>query len=207
MAVINKLKLLEIANRIALFKALSPHERNMIISMPDIVHVIEATTEFIRLGEYSEYLYIILSGTATVYRGRNKIAQIGGGNFVGEVGFICRKARTASVIANEQLITLKISSSNFSRLPSSLREQIKDRLIGGLVNRVEGLNDDVINLNDELTKIQDEDQLQNQDDRGKEPISESEKDAKKEALLELEKTKKSVQNSTWQQHFGQKKKR
>ena len=169
MAVINKLKLIEIANRITLFQDLSPHERGMIISMPDIIQVIPAGTKFICYGEYSENFFIILSGTANVYRGNKKIAQLAGGDFVGEVGFICHETRTASVIANEQLITLRINFHNFSRLPSSLREPIKDKLIGGLVTRVERLNDKVAELDDEKSDEKSDEQSKEGPQEGQKP--------------------------------------
>lgn len=214
MAVINKLKLMEIANRIALFKALSAHERDMIISMPGIVQVISQFTEFIRYGEYSENLYIILSGKASVYRDDKQIAQIGGGDFVGEVGFICHEARTASVVANEQLITLRISSSNFSRLPANLREKIKDRLIGGLVARVHRLNDEVIDLTDGLDILASQEQEQALEAQTEpteavtnhEQLSDGKTQASSDDIGQKKQGKNKVEVSTWQKHIATKNK-
>lgn len=146
MSDVSKLKLLEIANRVPLFKALSVYEKEQIISMKDIVNIIKKGTKFIIFGEQDDKFYILLSGTASVIKKDREIAEIQGGQFVGEVGFICGDPRTASIIAKTDLITFCIDREKFSHLPIRLRDKIKDRVINGLVDRVEHMNDEIEQL-------------------------------------------------------------
>lgn len=151
---ITKLKLMEIANRVPLFKALNSHEKGQVIAINNIVKVIKQGTIFINYGDHNDNFYILLSGSASAYQHNRKIAQVKGGQFVGEVGFICGDPRTATVIADSDLVTFCIDRSRFMYLPATLREKIKDRLINGLVDRVEFMNDHIAQLDEIITTYQ-----------------------------------------------------
>ena len=148
---ITKLKLMEIANRVPLFKALNSHEKGQVISINNIIKVIKQGTAFINYGDHNDNFYILLSGSASVYQHERKIAQVKGGQFVGEVGFICGDPRTATVIADTDLVTFCIDRNRFMYLPATLREKIKDRLINGLVDRVEFMNEHIAQLDEMIT--------------------------------------------------------
>lgn len=139
-------KLIEIANRVPLFDALTTHEKQQVVSIPNIVKVINAEQRFITQGEYDDSFYIVLSGKASVYQNGQAIAHIEGGQFVGEVGFICSQTRTADVVADTDLITFCFDQHIFLLLPVLLREKIKDRLINGLVKRIEQMNSHIKHL-------------------------------------------------------------
>ncbi len=147
MSDIPKSKLMEIANRVPLFKELSLSEKEQVISIQNIVKIIKKDKEFIVFGENDDKFYILLSGTANVIKKSRQISQIHGGQFVGEVGFMCGEPRTATIVANTNLVTFCIDRETFSLLPVSLRSKIKDRMINGLVERVEHLNGEIERLN------------------------------------------------------------
>ena len=146
MSELSKLKLMDIANKIPLFKELDPLEKEQIISIKNIVKVIKQDTKFIVDGEHDDGFYILLNGSASILQDDKKIAEVKGGQFVGEVGFICREPRSASVIANTDLVTFYITRQCFLDLPLTLRDKIKDQLIGGLVHRIQNMNREVARL-------------------------------------------------------------
>jgi CRP-like cAMP-binding protein len=69
-----------------------------------------------------------------------ELTHVSAGDFVGETGFIGNNARSASVIAETDIIALKFTRKTFKVLPIRVREIIKDHIIEGLVLRVEELN-------------------------------------------------------------------
>lgn len=154
MSDVSKLKLMEIANRIPLFKELNLYEKEQVISIKNIVKIIKKDTKFIIFGDQDDSFYILLSGVASVIIKDRQIAEIHGGQFVGEVGFICGEARTASIIANTDLITFCIDREKFSHLPIRLRDKIKDKVINGLVNRVEHMNGEIEQLNRTIENLE-----------------------------------------------------
>ena len=61
-------KLIDIANRVPLFKELNANETEQLITITNIVKMIKAGEKFISDGKYNDSFYILLSGKATVYQ-------------------------------------------------------------------------------------------------------------------------------------------
>ena len=72
MSELSKQKLMDIANKIPLFKELNPHEKEQIINIENIVKVIKQDTTFIVDGEHDDGFYIILNGSASILQDDKK---------------------------------------------------------------------------------------------------------------------------------------
>ncbi len=142
----NKLKLLEIFNRIPLFKSLVQREREQVLNAGCTIESAPAGKSFIIEGTHSPVFYVVLSGSALVQHNGYQVGTIEPGQFIGEVGFICSEARTATVIARNDMLLLKINRQNFQSLPIKIRESIKDKVIEGLVDRTSMQNRQIAKL-------------------------------------------------------------
>ena len=94
-----------------------------------------------------------MAGKAEVSHRAHKIGELVPGQFIGEVGFICKEPRSATVTASTDIALMLINAEDFRRLPSRIRESIKDRIISGLVERVSGMNDNIIRYDDEIDEL------------------------------------------------------
>lgn len=142
----NKLRLMEILARIPLFKDLSPADRELILQMPKAFEVCSQGQALIKEGSYDPFFYIILSGQALVFHRHHQIGQLMPSQFVGEVGFICNEPRSATVLAETDMVLMKIDSDSFLQLPERVRSAIKDKIIFGLTQRVAQLSERLIEL-------------------------------------------------------------
>lgn len=70
----------------------------------------------VREGTTATALYIILSGRARVERDGAKVAEIGGGDFFGELALIEEHPRTATVVATEPTDCLLFPAWEFTSL-------------------------------------------------------------------------------------------
>ncbi len=70
---------------------------------------------FFRLGDEGDSAYIILDGEADVLAGEDEapVARLGPNDLIGEIGMICNKPRTASVMAVGQVTALRIPKDVF----------------------------------------------------------------------------------------------
>jgi len=143
---LSSLKMMEILARIPLFKELSPSEREYIVQMPKVFKFVPQGQVLIKEAANEPFFYIILAGKAEVFHRHHLIGCVEAGQFIGEVGFICHESRTATVTAATDLMVLKLDADKFRRLPAKIREQVKDKIIEGLVRRVERLSDKLIEL-------------------------------------------------------------
>lgn len=87
-------------------------------------------------GEVDDAFYIILSGHVAVIKGGRKIAVISSGDCFGEMAFITREPRTATVIAESGCTLIKISSTLLNRASDSMQLLFYQRFSQTLVRRL-----------------------------------------------------------------------
>jgi len=90
--------------------------------------------ELVREGDYSYDVLAIEEGTARVTRGGEKIADLGPGDIVGEMGVLERDQRNATVIATSPMMLTTLTSWDIKRLQKTspgvvdhLRELVEQR--------------------------------------------------------------------------------
>lgn len=139
-------KLTEILNKITLFKDLKEQELQSIVHMPKAYKTFAPGEVIVKEGDRESCFYILLTGSATVSLKDQELAYIVPPQFVGEVGFIFKEARIATVIASKQTLAMQLDADMFSRLPITVRETVKDKIIAGLVLRLARLNESIVHI-------------------------------------------------------------
>jgi CRP-like cAMP-binding protein len=76
-------------------------------------------------GEYAYDLFIIRDGTAEVIQDGRTVAELGPGEFFGEMGVLERAPRNATVIAKTPMTLLTLTSWDVKRLESKSPEAMK----------------------------------------------------------------------------------
>jgi CRP/FNR family transcriptional regulator, cyclic AMP receptor protein len=82
---------------VPLFESLSSDQRRAIAPHADEIEVPEAT-ELVRQGEFAYEFFLIEDGTAEVTRDGERIAELGPGDFLGEMGIVGQAVRNATVV-------------------------------------------------------------------------------------------------------------
>ncbi len=149
----NKVKLMEILARIPLFKELTFGEREMVLKVAQNVKRVKAGRTFVKQGAYEPFFYIILAGEAKVAFKGQQVGTLKPGDFIGEVGFICNEPRSASVSAVSDMVVVLIRDEEFRRLPSRIRESIKDKIISGLMERLSLMNQQNLDYRAQLKSL------------------------------------------------------
>ncbi|MGZ3182237.1 MAG: cyclic nucleotide-binding domain-containing protein [Telluria sp.] len=97
---------------IALFKGLTPAATEKFVAASRVVKVPKGEA-IVRHGDNGHEMYLILSGAAEVQRQVDgctcTIATLGKGQIVGEMAFVSRRARTASVVAIDDVEVLVLT--------------------------------------------------------------------------------------------------
>src|ERR1700760_885861 len=76
-------------------------------------------------GDYSVELIAIEEGTADVIQGGRKIASLGTGDLIGEMGLLERRPRNADVIASSPMRLLKLTHWEIRRMSEETVNRIK----------------------------------------------------------------------------------
>ena len=82
---------------IPLFESLTSEERRAIAPHADEIDAREGT-ELVRQGEFAYEFFVIEEGTAEVMRDGERIAELGPGDFLGEMGIVSKAVRNATVV-------------------------------------------------------------------------------------------------------------
>jgi CRP/FNR family transcriptional regulator, cyclic AMP receptor protein len=118
---------------IPLFASLSERERNQVAHWADEVDVAEGK-HLIDEGQFGYEFFVIEEGNAQVRHGDETIAQLGPGDFFGEIALVEEQRRTASVIATSPMRAIVMFGRDFRQMESELpgvaariRQAIEDR--------------------------------------------------------------------------------
>jgi CRP-like cAMP-binding protein len=118
---------------IDLFSSLSKRERTEIASRADQIDVPEGT-HLVREGEFAYEFFVIEDGSAEVLRDGQHVADLGPGDFLGEIGIVTQAPRNASVVAREPTRVMVLSEQDFRGVARSfptvaeqIREAVRER--------------------------------------------------------------------------------
>ena len=105
----------EMLSRVPLFSSLTQRQLDDLAREAELVSA-PAGALLATQGRPGEELFVLLSGSAVVRRNNRRIAQLGPGDFFGEMSLIDGGLRSASVGLNEPADVLVLRRSQFRRL-------------------------------------------------------------------------------------------
>jgi CRP/FNR family transcriptional regulator, cyclic AMP receptor protein len=109
---------------IPLFAGLSRKERRAVAQRADEVDLDEGR-HIVREGEFSYEFFAIEQGTAEVWRGDQLLAELGPGDFFGEMGLVEDIRRNASVIARSPITVIVMTAQAFRQTAREMPEVAK----------------------------------------------------------------------------------
>jgi cAMP-dependent protein kinase regulator len=118
-----------------LFEGVSDEELSRIAPFVDETSVSEGT-HLVDEGDYSYQFMAIEEGTAEVLRGGEKLADLGPGDFFGEMGLLEKDRRNASVVATSPLRLITMTGWDLKRLEKTAPD-VAQRIRGTLDARRE----------------------------------------------------------------------
>ena len=97
---------------IALFESLPAAARRVIAQHADEIDVAEGT-ELVRQGEFAYEFFVIEDGAAEVLRDGERIAELGPGDFLGEMGIVGKTVRNATVVTTSPARVIVMTGQAF----------------------------------------------------------------------------------------------
>lgn len=98
-----------------LFAGCSKGELRRLAAIANEIEVREGTV-LTREGRTAREFFVLVEGTVRVTRGGRKLADLGPGDWLGEIALLARIPRTATATATSAVRTLVIADSAFHRL-------------------------------------------------------------------------------------------
>lgn len=139
-------KMLIILNKVPFFKDFTPLEREKVIDTDAAFYVANEDEYIIEQKTLDTAFYILLNGHARVTLDgvTEPLAQVGPGDFFGEIAFIQNTPRTTNVVANDVCILMKVDRRLLGALNAEIREKFKDQVIYKLAGMVASKNQTIL---------------------------------------------------------------
>ncbi len=109
---------------IPIFSQLSDEEAHRLAAFATETSVAEGQI-LMKEGDYSTELIAIEEGSADVVRGGDKVASLGEGDLIGEMGLLDREPRNADVVATSPMRVIKLTHWEVRRMSSDTVDRIK----------------------------------------------------------------------------------
>jgi CRP/FNR family transcriptional regulator, cyclic AMP receptor protein len=126
---------------IPLFSHLSQEEAHRLAAFATETSLADGQI-LMKQGDYSTELIAIEEGTADVLRDGEKIASLGAGDLIGEMGLLTREPRNADVIATSPMRVIKLTHWEIRRMSadtiSRIEEIVKERQQAGVADPAHG---------------------------------------------------------------------
>jgi CRP/FNR family transcriptional regulator, cyclic AMP receptor protein len=139
-----KEQMFELIDKLAFFAQFSKEEKQFLSTLESQIFRYLPSDSIITEGEIDYSFFIILKGVVRIIKNNPKevtITKLKAGAVFGEIAYLSRRARTTSVIADGDVIALKIHTKDMDSLKPSIPNKLKDNLIEILANRLEIMND------------------------------------------------------------------
>ena len=122
---------------IPLFESLPRDDRRLIAQHADVIDVAEGT-DLVRQGEFAYEFFVIEQGGAEVLRDGEHIADLGPGDFLGEMGIVSKAVRNATVTTTADSKVIVMTEQAF-RSVSSTNPGVASKIQAAVEERCQSL--------------------------------------------------------------------
>jgi CRP/FNR family cyclic AMP-dependent transcriptional regulator len=121
---------------VRLFSGLSKSELERLSRWADVLSVNKGET-LAKEGQFAHEFFVIEAGTAEVVQNDERVAELGPGDFFGEIGLLETERRTASVVATSPMELIVMFQREFRQMEQEI-PGVADRIRSAIRARLDG---------------------------------------------------------------------
>ena len=125
---------IELLSRVPLLSRCSKRELARIASLADLIEFREGDT-LMQEGKYGVEFFVIVDGWARVTRRGRKLAELGAGDWFGEIALLSNVPRTATVRITSDVTALRATRKGFAALLDE-SPSIQRKVLRALADRI-----------------------------------------------------------------------
>ena len=142
----NEEQAFELIDQLSFFAGFTEEEKRFLSTLESQIYKYFPADVIIKEGETDYSFFVLLKGVVAIVKNNPKevtITKLKAGAIFGEIAYVAKRKRTTSVIADGDVIALKIDTKNIDTLKPDIPTKLKDNLIEILVRRLETMNEQV----------------------------------------------------------------
>jgi len=138
----------EIIEKMPMFKEFSKKELKEFTKMDHLFVEYHKGDTIIKEGDHFTAIYLLLKGSVMIVKKKEghtiRLAKLKPGELFGEMSFFSKKLRHSDVVANDDVMVLRMDEDFFQKVKSSARDKVKNYFIELLVNRLDAMNESLM---------------------------------------------------------------
>ncbi|MBT5631561.1 MAG: cyclic nucleotide-binding domain-containing protein [Nitrospina sp.] len=137
---------LELIEKLSFFDDFTEKEKHFLSTLGSQIYKYLPSDTIIQEGEKDYSFFILLKGVVAIVKSNptdKTITKLKAGSVFGEIAYVAKRERTTSVIADGDVIALKIDTKDIDTLRPEIPTKLKAKLIEILVTRLESMNEQV----------------------------------------------------------------
>jgi len=142
----NEEQAFELIDQLSFFAGFTEEEKRFLSTLESQIYKYFPADVIIKEGETDYSFFVLLKGVVAIVKNNPRqvtITKLKAGAIFGEIAYVAKRKRTTSVIADGDVIALKIDTKNIDTLKPDIPTKLKDNLIEILVRRLETMNEQV----------------------------------------------------------------
>ncbi|MFC1515818.1 cyclic nucleotide-binding domain-containing protein [Thermodesulfobacteriota bacterium] len=144
------MSLYEMIKEMPMFESFSEQEKKMFAEMEHSLLEFKNGDTIISDGDKSTSMYLLLKGSGVITKTEDnakiRLSKLKPGELFGEMSFVSKKPRQSDVIANDDVLVMKIDDDLFNKMNLDIRGKMKNYLIELLIRRLEKMNATIMKL-------------------------------------------------------------
>ncbi len=125
----------EQAGMLGFFHDFSEQQLAEFVDVATWLRIAEGQT-ILSAGEIDQTFYVIVGGTATVFKSNEPVKSLLEGDCFGEIGLLSYKQRATSIMASTDMLLMKITSSDLDKMSYTLQAQFYKAVATSLIKRL-----------------------------------------------------------------------
>ncbi len=152
------MKLYEMISEMPMFKSFSHEEKNEFVKMEHSFLGFKKGDVIIKEGDAFISMYLLIKGIVLITKSEQNtiISKLTPGVLFGEMSFFTNNPRYTNVIADEEVMVIKMDDSFFKQISVEIKDKIKDYIIEMLISRLDSMNESMAKLaryNESIAKL------------------------------------------------------
>jgi CRP/FNR family cyclic AMP-dependent transcriptional regulator len=144
------MSLYEMIKEMPIFEKFSDKEKKAFAKMEHTLCEFRQGDIILKDGERLTSIYLLVKGSVLISKTVNdapiRLAKLRPGEIFGEMSFFSHRSRQSNVIANEDVLAIRIDDKFFKNAKPGIKDKINSYFIEVLVNRLDAMNDSIMTI-------------------------------------------------------------
>lgn len=141
------MEIVELANNVSIFERLSAEEKMHLSKIKHSFFRYKRGEVIVREGAKSNSFFVLMKGEVIITKDdapHEAIANLRPNDVFGEMAYLTGDLRSTNVIADDDVIVMRIDAEGLNNLDEDLKRKINQNLVKLIVERIKRLNEELI---------------------------------------------------------------